>query len=505
MPNGDPISPIFSPQVPPSEDYPDTMNQPVYNTPFKTLANGHALTLAWQVSDAITLKSIGSYRETSRDGGSTLSPSLPAGVTGTADFSQFEFIYPYAQENLSQHQASGELQFVGTWDQFDLTAGGIYFTESVKDQRRTRLTGPGLQNPLDFFNPAGIAFCAQLQLDPCLVGDNRQSANTDSYGLYAQGTYRPAALDNKLEVSLGLRYSDDTKDAQRTFALTSGGPVDLRAKFSAKRTDPAATIKYQWTDDLNTYVRYAKGYRAGGANVRSSSFTAFNEEVNEAWEAGVKSQLLDKHVQLNAALFYNTIKGEQLTIQEAPTLDPSLTNTINSPKDKKVKGLEAELIWQALDNVRLGANYTYMDADKFYEVANPYAGGALTRFYQIFTPENTGSVFADYTAPLPVGNLGFHIDYAYSSDYWGTPGAIPVSAIAPTFSRPSDGSSQLTARLAWRDIEVGDAHLQFSLWGKNLTDDSSIIYGFDGCALGTGFCTYRATPRSYGVEVRYGF
>ena len=47
--------------------------------------------------------------------------------------------------------------------------------------------------------------------------------------------------------------------------------------------------------------------------------------------------------------------------------------------------------------------------------------------------------------------------------------------------------------------------MQLSLWGKNLTDDAAIIYGFDGCALGAGFCTYRATPRTYGVEVRYKY
>jgi len=47
--------------------------------------------------------------------------------------------------------------------------------------------------------------------------------------------------------------------------------------------------------------------------------------------------------------------------------------------------------------------------------------------------------------------------------------------------------------------------LEFALWGKNLTDDSGVIYGFDGCGTGGGFCTYRATPQQYGVEVRFDF
>ena len=86
-----------------------------------------------------------------------------------------------------------------------------------------------------------------------------------------------------LELTLGFRYSNDEKKARRTYDLAQGGPVDQRSKFSASRVDPAAVIKYSWTDKVNTYLRYATGYRAGGANVRSSNFSSFGEEENKAW------------------------------------------------------------------------------------------------------------------------------------------------------------------------------------------------------------------------------
>ena len=71
------------------------------------------------MSDTITLKSITAYRETERRGGNSLGTPLPGGVSSSG------FIYTWARENLEQDQTSQEFQFIGTWDQFDLTAGAI--------------------------------------------------------------------------------------------------------------------------------------------------------------------------------------------------------------------------------------------------------------------------------------------------------------------------------------------------------------------------------------------
>ena len=118
-------------------------------------------------------------------------------------------------------------------------------------------------------------------------------------------------------------------------------------------------------------------------------------------------------------------------------------------------------------------------------------------------PETSGSVTLDYEFDrLPLGQLAFHADYSFADDYWATPGAIRVSTLLPTYERPTADASQLAARLSWRDIPLGDSSIEVAVWGKNLLDDTAIIYGFDGCAFGGGFCAYRTPPRTYGVEVR---
>jgi iron complex outermembrane recepter protein len=491
----DTVAPATSPATP-SDEYPDRTFEQLYNEPFDTQVSGHGLTLEWAVSDSVTLKSITAYRETSRHGSSTLSTPLPAGVSSSG------FIYTNAREDVDQDQTSQELQFLGTWDHFDLTAGAIYYEENVTDKRRSFLTGPGFVGPVTFILPPTLGFC--VSNDPCLTSWTEQEAKSESYGVYAQANWRPAAFDDRLELTVGARYTDDNKDAGRTLNFV---PVNQPAHFDAQRVDPAAVIKYNWTDAVQTYLRYSTGYRAGGANVRSSTFTSFGEEENEAWELGLKSQFAN-NLQLNIAVFQNTIKGEQLTIQEAPTTNPALTNTFNSPNDKKVKGAEVELFWAALDQLSLGASFSYMDVPEFNEYDNPYTPTVvdLTRFYAVSTPETTGSVYMDWSSnPLAVGRLAFHVDYAWADDFQATPGAQLVSSFLPTYERPAADSSQLAARLSWKEIQTGSGKMEFALWGKNLLDDAGIVYGFDGCGFGGGFCAYRTPPRTYGAEIRFEF
>ncbi len=480
-------------------ELPDKTIEKYYNLGFRLPTDGHALTLNYQLNDRMTLKSITSYRTTERHGSNTLGPGLPAGVSSNG------YIYTLAKEDLAQNQTSQEFQFIGVWDQWDLTAGATWFNEQVSDYRRSRLTGPGIQPGYTFISPASLGFCATFNLDPCQTTLSKQVAETDSYGLYAQGSYRPAALDERLELTLGLRYTDDTKDARR-IRNQSGPWTGPPAEFSASRVDPAASVSWKFTDDIRVYARYATGYRAGGANVRSSNFSSFDEEENEAWELGLKSLFFDNRLQVNLAAFHNTIKGEQLTIQESPTTNPSLTNTFNNPIDKKVKGLEGEVQWAVVDALRLGLTFTYMDAgDDWKEYDNPFTAtvGDFARFYTVAAPELSGSFTVDYNQPVGVGELAFHAGYAYSDDTWYTPGAQLVASFGPNYERPTGQGKQLDARIGWKNIEATGGVWEIALWGKNLTDESEIVYGFDGCAFGGGFCGFRQNPMTYGIEVRY--
>ncbi|NWG52597.1 MAG: TonB-dependent receptor [Hydrogenophilaceae bacterium] len=474
---------------PASSDYPETSSRAYLNDSYRTEASGHALTATWQLSDAVTLRSITAFREASRHGTGTLSDAISVDLTGgLAPYCTVAAcaIAPNAGEDIEQSQTSQEFQLLGSWERFDLTIGAIYYNEEVDDQRTGFLTGPGLAL---FALP-----------DPLPTTLNIQDSETESYGIYAQGTYTPPILNDRLDVTLGLRYSDDSKTARRTVAGFVPLAVPIVSEFAAERWDPAVTLQYNWTDDLNTYVRYATAYRAGGANVRSSVFSSYEEEEIATWEIGLKSQFWDDRATLNLALYRNEINGAQLTLQEAPTVNPGLTNTINAPVTYEVQGLEVEFSVRATDDLTLGVNAAFMDSD-LPTFDNPLTAPVdVQRFFPTATPDSSGSILVDWlTHFTPVGEVLWHADYSYSSGYWTTSGPLPLTF---PFARPQSEVSQLNARIAWRDIPLGQGFFEVALWGRNLLDSADIVYSFDGCANGVGGCAFRSEPLTAGVELR---
>jgi len=497
----------FSPMPAGDDKYPKRTNSPTYNEYFKSKSRGHGLTMQYEASDAVTLKSITSYRETSRHGSSTLGDALVAGGSSTG------ILRSNAREDVDQNQWYQELQAISSFDRLDLTVGGSYFREKVEDQRRSYLTGQGLNLPALGLSPASLVNCRGLE--KCFSAHSEQNAKTDSYGVYAQGTYTPPILDDKLELTAGLRYSDDKKVAVRTYIqpallppyteASPSGTLPLRpAVFRAKRWDPAFTAKYNFTDQVNAYVRYATAYRAGGANVRSSNFSSYGAEEVSSLEVGFKARAFDRRLTLNVAYYHQKVKGFQSNIQEQPITNPSLTNTVNSVSPLKVNGVEAEAVLRIAEGLTLSAGYAYLDAPAFTQYDNPLTPAVdITRFYSVQSPDHSGNIAADYESPdLGLGKLALHLDYALSTGYWATPGGLQVASLGPTYKRPETKTNMLNGRVALRDIALAGTKAEIALFGKNLLDSTAYTYGFDGAASGAGFAEFLPAPLSYGIELR---
>jgi iron complex outermembrane recepter protein len=375
---------------------------------------------------------------------------------------------------------------LGSWERFNLTSGIIYFTEDADGGYGSRVTGPGL---------------AALSIpDLTFLTRNFQSVSVESMGVYAQGEYTPPILDDNLRVILGARYSDDKKDMVRTVEVPlTGSPLPRRGEVQASRWDPAITLQYDWTDDFNTYVRYARGYRAGGANVRSLGFIPYEDEEVVQWEVGLKSQLWDRRVTLNASLFHSVKRNAQLDVLENPAVNPSATTTVNAPVDWKTRGFELESSVRPTDNLTFGFNFAYLDAD-LPPFDNPLTPAAdVSSYLTIVSPEYTGAVTADYAIPVSPGEVLLHADYTYTSDYYTGSERVPAG-VQPNFP-PSD-TRELGARITWRDLPFGSMFADLSVYGKNLLDHDGISHGFAACARGRGFCTFPTAPRTVFVELR---
>lgn len=499
----------FSPQPAFDGDYPSVVNSPTYNQMFKTKSSGHALTIQYNLSDPLTFKSITSYRQMTNVGSSTLGDALVAGGSSTG------VLRPNAFSDIDQHQWYQEIQLIGSWDHFNITTGGTYFFEKAEDERRSYITGPGLTSPALGINPATLRNC--VGLEKCMTSRSDQNAKTDSFGFYAQGTYTPPILDERLELTAGVRYSDDKKVARRTYIqpaalppftdATPSGPLPPVSEFQAKRWDPAFVVKYSFTHDLNVYARYATAYRAGGANVRSTNFESYGAEEVEAIEIGLKARGWGNRFTFNAAYYHNNIKNQQANIQEAPTTNPSLTNTVNLDRPFKVDGVEAEATLRPIDGLTLSAGYSYMHAKKFVEFDNPLTTAVdITRFYSVQTPKHSGNVAVDYELPIKeFAKLAFHADYAFSSSFWTTPGGLLVASLGPNYERPATKTSMLNGRIALKDIQTGPVKAEIAVFGKNLLNETYYTYAFDGAASGGGLAMFLQSPRTYGLEIRFHY
>ena len=120
-------------------------------------------------------------------------------------------------------------------------------------------------------------------------------ADGTSKAVYGQGSYRPGGKDGAFGVTLGLRYTWDTKEVERT----QNGPAPYttpgdrvfnygRKKFSAPTGH--LTVDYRASDDVNLYARAARGYRSGGFNLRQS--TNGNAAAAALWQPHIATDAI---------------------------------------------------------------------------------------------------------------------------------------------------------------------------------------------------------------------
>jgi outer membrane receptor protein involved in Fe transport len=84
---------------------------------------------------------------------------------------------------------------------------------------------------------------------------------------------------------------------------------------------------YDLTDAIHVYAKYSTGYRAGGANDRSQTFSAFGPEVVKAYEIGAKMDLIDHRVRLNLAGYMMDRTGTQTDFDNVDTISTMASPT----------------------------------------------------------------------------------------------------------------------------------------------------------------------------------
>jgi iron complex outermembrane receptor protein len=299
-----------------------------------------------------------------------------------------------------------------------------------------------------------------------------------------------------VHLTAGLRYTKDEREG--LLYAVQNRLTNFGFNFDNSRVDPMVTLAFDATPEVNLYFTYSTGFRAGGANDRSQTFTAFGPEEVESYEIGAKMDMFNRVVRLNLAGYIMDRTGTQTdfdnvdTVPTSPTFNLHTEETRNAPGTSKIRGAEAELTLRVTDELTLGASYAYTDV-KVPATPNPFLGNVLFPVFVVFTPPNAASAFVDYELPLGSGGMSarFHLDANYADATYSFQ-AEPVK---------TDSSFIVNGRIGLADIQVGSFQtLTLSLWARNLLDESHIYRRSAANAAVLGDYANFNPPRTFGIE-----
>ena len=449
--------------------------------------SGHLLNLSWTLSDSLELKSISSYRELEQgqfDMGLVDAISAYGGA-GTP-FGRYSLAQVY------QHQYSQEFQLIGNTSQVQYLVGAFYYHETAGDNAQTPnmlVWGPGGNSYT--LNPA----TNPLNLDTVRI-DRASKAWTDSLGLFGQATWTPASLE-QLHLTAGGRYTRDDKNGD--LYIVNGVGTDLSFDDSWGRFDPMLNVAYDLGANAMVYAKYSTGFKAGGANSRSTTYTAFDPEEVTAFELGFKSQFWDNRARFNLALFDSKIEHKQVdfTLPFDPNSGETRTTmvTTNALSDGKSRGAELEFSIMPVDNLTFSFNHAYTDIDAITAI-DPFGAGVQVTVQPLLAPKNASSLAIDYWLPFANASaLKFHVDGNWSDGFY-------TSEYDQTLT---DSSFVVNARIALVDVplDANGSTMEFSLWSRNLLDEEHLFYKLNNAALGqTGIFN---DPRTFGLDVAVRF
>jgi iron complex outermembrane receptor protein len=338
---------------------------------------------------------------------------------------------------LKHKQFTQEFRLTGSSEMLDWTAGLFYYKADGQSGGRVVIPG-GLA-----VGGGGLGFDIFFQ-DP---------VETESKSAFLHTNW---SLSDALSATAAVRYTEDSKQFTFNRWDIAGDPyfvlpglVDFPVKYSGDRFDYRLGVDYQWNQDLMTYAQVSTGYKGGGVNPRpffSTQAVTYKPETLTAYEVGLKSQLLDRRVQLNAAAFINKYKDFQSTLLRCPSLSPApdspCTQSTNVG-DADIRGLEVELVVRPDNGLQLDLSAGWLDFE--YQRINPDTGISLD-MTNIYTPDFTMSAGLGYAIDLgDHGTLTPRVDYAYRSE-------IQSEAVNQAATR-IDSRGVLDAKLTWSNRE----------------------------------------------------
>jgi len=327
-----------------------------------------------------------------------------------------------------------------------------------------------------------------------------------TFSVFADMTFD---VTDRLELSAGVRYLSEERASTYTAvqpgsqifaslgvrgvsllgAADTGGQV-FRVNDSFDAWLPRFNALYRISDAVNVYATVSKGRRAPVLNLSATAtaagavpnFTLVAEEKVWNYEGGIKAAFGGFTGSIGA--FYQDYSNFQTSFfnQQGQVVPVNAGNAGNF-------GVEVEGALRIGDNVRLFANYAFIDA----KIESPDPAFQDNRFR--LQSKHSAAAGIDVTVPLGEGTeLFLFPTVTYSSkQFFEIPNTDRLS---------ENGYLLVNARAG---VRLGDGKYEVTAFARNLTNEDYLIdAGNTGGAFGTA--TFIAgEPRLYGVQVSARF
>jgi outer membrane receptor protein involved in Fe transport len=256
----------------------------------------------------------------------------------------------------------------------------------------------------------------------------------------------------------------------------------------------------QWAPMEHTllYANVSKGFKAGGfpdlAASASSQLLPATQESVIAYEAGFKTELIERTLQLTGAVFYYDYRDKQIL---GKVLDPvfgPLLRLVNVPKSR-ITGAELQMVWAPVHGLTLSAGGSYINSRVLDNFTNYDPNGVLANFNGEAFPNTPKWQFvsdADYRFPVTQGLDGFvggGLTYQGSTN--SQLGALPLLNVK--------AYTLVDLRIG---VESPNGAWRVTLWGRNIGNSyywTAVNRDLDTTVRFTGM------PRTYGATLTYRF
>ena len=319
-------------------------------------------------------------------------------------------------------------------------------------------------------------------------------------------------FDGAFNYVAGLYYWDEEVDYDSVFifnhvSLTETESLAVFAQGSLAISDlknETYTIKveYQANENLFMYLSTSTGYKTPGFSADcfspTSCFLPVDEEEVTSYELGIRSDLMNDRLRLNATVFYT----EYDQMQVGATV-PGLGFTRFNLSAATVQGLELEAIFKPTENLEIFGNLgtndgefsglTQLQADTISVSGATCPGGIATIACGEAkklknAPEYQANIGFLWRADLAGGEISLGGDVAIEDESYSLVSNNPGSLI--------DHDPIVNARISYTPVE---GNWNVALWGKNLTDE---VYWK---ATTSPNVAYPTAPMTWGVDVRVDF